>query len=742
MQPIVRRQWRLSLGLGVVLAAASAGASTAALPAQAAPTVAGGTVLRLPEPPPTLSVPADGRLDGYGFAGTVLGVATARVVDGQQAGAGRQWWVFEMRWQVTPVDPPAAVSLAVVADAQTVALPLPAGAASSPDTGPLYWAVAEPTAAPDVTVQATSQDFTQSFSLARLRRSGPAPAVLYRTPGDWQTVVTVNRTVTRHIPDFAGGASGGLAIDLQAVTVTDFGPAGPNDTPPAGTGAWITLTISSTNNPNDRTFFYHGLTAGQITLTVPGHTPIDATITAGGGLDGYSGLDSGNNGVFPDRYAFPVPAAITAATLTIPPTHLSVGSSAYPLATVNVAPATFTVTFPVPTIPVAPAVLAVAPRHYDTIGAAPARPPSTARPAGAQGRTTNPVALLIALLGALAIVAAVAAIVIRSRRSPRPTAPIAAWTTPPADSTESRRPSTEAQNHQPPPEAPTSDFEPQRNRQGADGGRVTAATKTTRPDIGSGLAGRVGTSAPRVRTPVTATSPQPARPAVGVLGPVTVEGWVGERPRRAAVVDLIVYLACHPERPVSADVLRAALSGPDADLSEDTLRTYASHARRALGADHLPPAGDRGYRLVDVDVDWTTFQALVADAAAGPDDQGRTLLGQALRLVRGRALPEPARWADLENLPAVIDRTVSDTAARLAGLHLDAGDPAAAYAAAEVGLDITPTDRACAVAALNAAAPTGRLAPTWQRIARAWADNDIALPPELIDLRRRLATPV
>jgi hypothetical protein len=227
-----------------------------------------------------------------------------------------------------------------------------------------------------------------------------------------------------------------------------------------------------------------------------------------------------------------------------------------------------------------------------------------------------------------------------------------------------------------------------------------------------------------------------------VLGPVTVEGWVGERPRRAAVVDLIVYLACHPERPVSADVLRAALSGPDADLSEDTLRTYASHARRALGADHLPPAGDRGYRLVDVDVDWTTFQALVADAAAGPDDQGRTLLGQALRLVRGRALPEPARWADLENLPAVIDRTVSDTAARLAGLHLDAGDPAAAYAAAEVGLDITPTDRACAVAALNAAAPTGRLAPTWQRIARAWADNDIALPPELIDLRRRLATPV
>jgi hypothetical protein len=225
------------------------------------------------------------------------------------------------------------------------------------------------------------------------------------------------------------------------------------------------------------------------------------------------------------------------------------------------------------------------------------------------------------------------------------------------------------------------------------------------------------------------------------MGPTTVEGWVGERPRRTAVVDLVVYLACHPERPVTADVLRAALSGPETDLGEDTLRTYASHARRALGPDHLPPAGERGYQLVDVDVDWTTFQILVADAATRPDDEARYLLNQALRLVRGRALPDTGRWADLENLPAVIDLAVTTTAARLAKLHLDAGDPAAAFAAAEVGLDITPTDQPCANAALIAASDIGRIAPTWERITRAWADHDIAMPTELTDLRRRMAHP-
>jgi hypothetical protein len=87
-----------------------------------------------------------------------------------------------------------------------------------------------------VTVQATSPGFTQSFSLTHLRRTGPAPPVLYRSPGQWRTVVPVDHIVTRTIPAFVGAPGGGLAIDLQAITVTDFGPTGPNDTPPPGQG--------------------------------------------------------------------------------------------------------------------------------------------------------------------------------------------------------------------------------------------------------------------------------------------------------------------------------------------------------------------------------------------------------------------------------------------------------------------------------------------------------------------------
>jgi hypothetical protein len=119
----------MGFGVAAVIAAASMGAPAA----QATPTGRDdGAVLRLTEAPASLAVPADGRVDGYGFAGSVLGVATARTVDGQPAGQGRQWWVLAMRWQVTAVNPPASVSIAIVADGQSVSLPLPAGAATSP----------------------------------------------------------------------------------------------------------------------------------------------------------------------------------------------------------------------------------------------------------------------------------------------------------------------------------------------------------------------------------------------------------------------------------------------------------------------------------------------------------------------------------------------------------------------------------------------------------------------------------
>jgi hypothetical protein len=424
-------------------------------------------------------------------------------------------------------------------------------------------------------------------------------------------------------------------------------------------------------------------------------------------------------------------------------TDLSVGNLTQALATVNVAPATFTLTIPAATTPPVPVGAAVGPRRYGAIGSSTELVGPAPRAAAGKTDGTSPATVALAVLVALGVLSAGAAAV-RSRRRPHRSGPTLSWATGPAPGTAPSWPPDPFvgswQHPTPDTHAPAPEAHPPQKQTDAGpalvGTTEPAPAEEARPVQQVTVAGEPTSEAAEDPIVVTGTR---SRPVVRVMGPVTVEGWSGERPRLAAVVDLVVYLACHSDRPVTADRLRAALSGPDADLSEPTLRSYGSLARRALGAEHLPPAGEHGYQLVDVDLDWTNFQALVAEAATLPAYEGRTVLDQALRLVRGRAFPNPARWADLENLPDVIDRAVTTTAGRLAGLHLDAGELAAALAAAELGLDITPTDLDCAVAAIGAAAQTGRLTPTWKRISRAWAEADLALPSELTDLRRRLA---
>ena len=256
-------------------AAAIAVGLWAAVPASvSASVIPAGTARLLSGLPAGLSVPADGRLNGYGFAGTVLGAATTGTFDGETAAAGQELWLVGLRWRVTPVSPPAQVATAVDANGTSTSLPLPAGAATSADTGPLYWVVSEPSHATDVTVVATSAGLSQTFSLTHLRRehTTSAPA-LYRTPGQWQTVVPVNdnRSLTGSGYDLATHPQ--LTINLQSVTFTDFGPTGPNDTPPAGSDAWLTLAISS-GDPTLGVSSYSPVVAGQITLTVPGRRVI------------------------------------------------------------------------------------------------------------------------------------------------------------------------------------------------------------------------------------------------------------------------------------------------------------------------------------------------------------------------------------------------------------------------------------------------------------------------------------
>ena len=706
-----------------MLTAAALAAVVPTSPAAAASAVPAGTAVLLPGQPAALAVPADGRLDGYGITGQVLGVATATRVDGRPAGPGQVLWVIGVRWQVDQVTPPAGLSLSVLADGRTVPLPLPAGGATTADSGPRYWAVPEPTDASDVTLRATSGSFTQSFSLDHLRRSGPPAPALYRTPGQWRTVVPVDRTVRLALPPYLGFATAPLAVDLQAVTVTQFGPAGPADVPPAGAGAWLTVTITSHQTGDGSTYFYSRVSADQVTLTLPGQASQPATVVPGGGQDPAPARGAGSTGIFPDRYAFRVPADVTTATLTVHPTQISEGDVIHPTGTVDLAATSFALTVPAPTSPAPAADAAATPRRYGAIGTVAALP---AR-AGTAGRSSGSPA--VAWIVAALVVLVATAVILWRRRQPAVTVPVPAWTT-----------ITPQAGPAPPwgPQ-PTAGAPPE-----------TQATPAAPPSASASQVPAPATAPPPSERPgrqsVTPDASRPASdgglssPFVAVMGPVGVEGWAAGAPRRTAVVDLVVFLACHPDRPVSTDRLRAALSGPAGDISDETLHTYVSLARRALGADRVPPATERGYRLDGVDCDWTRFQHLTAMAAGADQERACALLDQAVGLARGRSFPDGSRWAELEGIPAAIDHAVVTAAARCADLHLDARRPERAEWAAAIGLEIAPTDEALGIALLRAGAATAHLATAWTRITAGWADADLPVPASLTDLRRQLAT--
>ncbi|MBW3613692.1 MAG: LysM peptidoglycan-binding domain-containing protein [Actinobacteria bacterium] len=197
-------------------------------------------------------------------------------------------------------------------------------------------------------------------------------------------------------------------------------------------------------------------------------------------------------------------------------------------------------------------------------------------------------------------------------------------------------------------------------------------------------------------------SPRGSGKEIRILGPeIEVVGWE-HRPNRRIVTELAAYLATREDgRPRSADELRAALWPLGADLlgkevSEETFRSYVSHLRRCLGRDHVPDAGEvGGYLVVGVPTDWRRFKALVAQARRAPTGEARTLLAEALSLVRGRPFSRVPKgtctWAFSEFLVSEIEVAVGDAAHRLASLALDAGDPATAAEAVAKGLLVVPT---------------------------------------------------
>jgi DNA-binding SARP family transcriptional activator len=194
---------------------------------------------------------------------------------------------------------------------------------------------------------------------------------------------------------------------------------------------------------------------------------------------------------------------------------------------------------------------------------------------------------------------------------------------------------------------------------------------------------------------LAAGNPAEAAVEVRVLGRVDLHG--AGKIERAKSIELIVYLALHPQG-VDSDRLWEAL-WPEKPLNRGTLHTTVTAARTGLGrspdgARYLPDARDGLYRLSEaVGLDWARFQLLAAKGQSGGPD-GMEALRQALELVRGLPLESPTsrsyEWAVVHRTE--METIIAETAERLGLLYLEAGDPEQANWTARRGLAASPYD--------------------------------------------------
>lgn len=229
---------------------------------------------------------------------------------------------------------------------------------------------------------------------------------------------------------------------------------------------------------------------------------------------------------------------------------------------------------------------------------------------------------------------------------------------------------------------------------------------------------------------------------VKVLGPVEVTG-IARPFTRAWALELVVYLALHPDRGATTDSWSEAL-WPGRLIAAPTLHSTASAARRSLGVsaagtDHLPRAHGRLCLGPGVTSDWVRLQSL---AALDTPDSRRA----ALRLVRGRLFEglRSSDWTILEGITASIEAVVVDLALRHAEDCVDS-DPSGAEWAARQGLRVSQYDERLYRVLLRAADAAGHPAgveSAMEELVRLVADDlepYDSIHPETLDLYRRLS---
>jgi DNA-binding SARP family transcriptional activator len=245
----------------------------------------------------------------------------------------------------------------------------------------------------------------------------------------------------------------------------------------------------------------------------------------------------------------------------------------------------------------------------------------------------------------------------------------------------------------------------------------------------------VGDAPPRVLgeadpTEAAATDETPILAAtIALLGPVRIEGV--RRPRRATTVELLAYLALHPDGASRDQLLEAMWPNEDPRRTRPRLWQSVSEARRLLG-DAFEHDGDR-YRLdrAHVAVDADELEQLLARIDAAPVGDVGPLVERALKLWRGEPFSgTDYAWADgdIRQLEAALAK-LAEQAARV---RHEAGDPQGALRVAEQGLRFDDLNETFVRIALEADAALGRRGAVTERYEtlREQLDDRLGLQPE------------
>lgn len=650
------RTWRAAGGLiatlvlgGVALGvtAVAAGAATVVAPDDGAVTLVFSSAQRLP----VLPVPADGRLDGYGFVAHVTGDECAPSVGTQGAEitttSGNEVCVFSLAVSFEQPDttgpgdygqPQGSVTAGVFND--------PISTSQLADAGrDVEYAVAMPVGTVAV-LSLGAAGYSQSFSLTTARRIGTAPTALYRSPSTYELALEPDQTDRVSERDPQSGATAAVDVTLTEVELDWFYPGYPDEHAPNPDEAYLAIVLASAEEPGPSGVSFGGLSASldsHVRLVLASGTSLRAKAFVPALSDFLDGT-----------WIFLVPADLGAAELVVTPGVQSSGelspSGSEAVVPVSYGDASWHIELPGGTS-------GSAGQATGETSASPARtsPASTTVPLRAHAlvqRSNGALSLPAkAAAGGGGLVVVVGVILIPLRR---------------------RRRGAKAEVTFPPPVLPPPPL-------AEDATPLPPLATEERPAPAAGE---------RVE-PVVAPA-QVLR--VLLLGPHGVGGFE-KPPPRPIITELASLLAYKAPQTVTSGEMRMALGDGVHDLGPGTLNTYLSKLRSCLGEGRLVKDGRYAYRLVgELDCDWASFQALVAR----DEPEGRiAALEAALALVRGVPFSGTPRgryrWA--EQPARDMQRAIREAAHELVELQRRAGRWNAAEAAAIAGLRAEPSSR-------------------------------------------------